>query len=67
MKYKCEEIGFEHLWKEFSPPYPKEPDQYDFPPMGRKCINCGKEQIVKTIYNQDRPIKLWENENEQSS
>ncbi len=55
-KPKCEEVGFEHNWKDITPSivYLTYPPQY--PDPVRECINCGKKQtqVVK-----QREIKEW--------
>lgn len=53
-KVKCEEIGFEHCWKDVTPNivYATNPPQY--PPKQRECVNCGRLEIEHVIQREKR-------------
>lgn len=56
IKPKCEDIGFQHLWKDVTPRevYATNPPSY--PPPQRECENCGRHQTLKTIQQR---IQEW--------
>jgi len=57
MKIKdCEKEGLAHAWDypENNIVFPTFPPQY--PDQTRKCLNCGKEEVYKTIQHE---IKEW--------
>lgn len=53
---KCEKAGFEHFWENTTPSYVYATDPPQYPPLQRKCRNCGLEQKQHLV---QREIIEW--------
>lgn len=53
---KCDELGFEHAWKDITPNivYPTFPPKHPNPK--RQCMNCGR---IEELITKQQEIKEW--------
>lgn len=56
-KPKCEEIDFEHCWEDTTPNIVLASMPPQSPPKQRRCVNCGKEEVLRT---KQPLIQEWE-------
>jgi hypothetical protein len=49
----CSEIGFKHLWEDDTSPIVFLNDPPSYPPKRRKCVNCGREEVLRVTHSEE--------------